>query len=243
MACEEEVVEKETAHLPVLNNVEHVWIKKDGAFDVARVHIPAVVVPEANWSTLLHRFKQWSAAGFGPGRPVEHHELRAAFLGSRVHCHQLTKDSLVGNQCIVGKLQRDALARRSGTNKYDLFWDIDCRHHGGALCNRPVLKRIPGISTALVKMAHLLESGRSMEAFLKGLDSLVDHGDYQYRRVYEYPPEYIEWQREARRVLELSRVALDLTDADLEAILEFDNFPWESETLGALLPCRSVQVL
>ena len=144
-------------------------------------------------------------------------------------------DNLVVNNCIIA-LEQNVLnhvnspsgSRRSGSDDCgDLsLLTMKCLGHSAVLVVKPLMAST-GVSNALVRQGHLLESGRVSKTYADAINAEID-SSFRYRQVTVLPQEAAEWQAKSRRIMELSRPARDLTPQDEVDILAIDNGDWDS---------------
>ena len=149
--------------------------------------------------------------------------LGAHAVGSR-RSIAICKDAAAYNQCIIANEQRSIIVSRSAGGD-DRLWDCDCRQHQACLSNKPIVHSTPQLSGTLVKLGHLLEFSKAMEDLNSKLDELVDE-NFHYREVLAFPADVLEWQQEAKRILDVSAVALDLSEDTRGRIRAVDNGNW-----------------
>ena len=136
--------------------------------------------------------------------------------------------------CIV---QQTWICRSSGQLKAKdaprtVLLDLACHHHLGALCAKPVVTRLcsGALTSCYIRLAHLLESSRTFTNYLEALDATVNE-IFRYRAVLVLPPESHEHQQRSRRLLESTRVALDLSQDDINEAVSFDNSNWDDDEM------------
>jgi hypothetical protein len=139
----------------------------------------------------------------------------------------LTMDNLIANFCIVAKEQRGFEQDRDA-----VLLDVACQHHSAALCGKPVIMKLGSgsLASAYVRFAHILESSRSFTSFLGALDAEVE-ASLTLRLVLELPEESVAAKALSRQWLEFSMVAMDLSQGDIDSIVEFDNGPWGEDAI------------
>ena len=132
------------------------------------------------------------------------------------------------NHNIVGEEQRArASLQQAGLDGGSLaIVTAVCCRHSAALCTRPIYEKVDGLAGNLVRLAHLLESGRAAAQFNAHLIALVD-STFDYKRVVRYPPEVEVWRAQNARVLSESHGARDLTPEARQRIIDFDNGCWD----------------
>ena len=221
--------------VPVLNLCESLFVcaKIPGGSSCecllrgAEVHSPAQVLPRPNTATIRHRWASWSVlSARGCGSKV----TASSQLGDVISCSPwrhivMVKDNLVVNDCIVA-LEERSLAVLNSQALEDTciitLLPISCCAHSAVLALKPLYAGLDDLPSKLVKLAHLLESGRVASSYISALKAEVAHR-FEFREVAAMPPGAAAWRLKAKRVLELSRAARDLTEADEEFILACDN--------------------
>jgi hypothetical protein len=228
-------------HVPALNVVQSVLVRrKVGDLRACRVHVPCQVLPKANWGTIMQRWSQWSVfCSSGPGRKLrkvsvglpfglgQEAPLNVALADASWKVSLLTMDNLIANFCIVAKEQRGFEQDRDA-----VLLDVACQHHSAALCGKPVIMKLGSgsLASAYVRFAHILESSRSFTSFLGALDAEVE-ASLTLRLVLELPEESVAAKALSRQWLEFSMVAMDLSQGDIDSIVEFDNGPWGEDAI------------
>ena len=101
------------------------------------------------------------------------------------------------------------------------LFHIACLHHRGCLCSRPAYNRIPKWRTTLTKITHLLQSAKNSEYFGKCVEKVV-RTVFGRVPVIALPP----GGRDATMAfLNCTRAARDLSDAEVNDLLDFFNEP------------------
>ena len=233
---------------PAFNCVQHLVVTDPTADAMPRacaVHTPTQILPRGNWSTIYQRWTQWavfSGRGIGkklrsavrlpfglgnggvagvPGEPT----LISVLSNAVWRVALLTMESLVVNKCIVCEEQRTF-----GQSANTLLLDVACHHHCCALGAKPLVTRIGdgSVISNYIRLAHLLESSRTFQRYVDSLDAVV--GDsFRYRAVEVLLAECVGFMAKSRRLLESTRVALDIDDAAINEAVSFDNSNWEDE--------------
>lgn len=237
-------------HLPVLNSSETVFSVRrsiapssDPSCSVclgAEVASPAQVLPVANWSTVADRWNAWSA-------------VTSTGIGSRLAFGNLplltdardalqwptllfTRDNLGVNDCIVASEEQKldaAVAAGVDVAIETTLLSTGCCTHSAVLGMKPVFQSLGDVPGTLVRLGHLLESGRNAGNYYQAVMDEIE-SDFHYDEVAIMPPEAAAWHSAARKVLEMSRPALNLTPEDEEAILAADNGNWAEKTVRHL---------
>ena len=228
-------------HQPVLNVVQTAFALREAttaagcpALEGCNVVVPAQVMPQANWPTVHAHWQRWGLlTSAGPGRALAagNLELGAAVGSVPFVGLLLVADNLELNNCVVGREQRGLDSTRPSAHDQisarRAVLSVSCAHHSGALTTRASGDRVLGLSAALVRLGHLLESGRTMEKYRQAIKELVDSpGGFEFHIVRANPPDFERWREERERVLAYSSGALDLKPGEIEAIASFDNGDW-----------------
>jgi len=191
---------------PVLNSVEHICkrvVLPGGHLGAAvHVHSPAQVLPEANWSTVADRLRNWLTNAGRPtaGERIDPRGAMTQALASRVRSNlSFTKDCLVLNGNIIWSIEKElrllkeALPVRDRGYVPSLF-HLNCQAHSIVLCNKPLIDNIPGVSTCITRAGHLHGASRSAAKYSAGLDAEFECA-WRYKRVLAMPPGHEEWER------------------------------------------------
>ena len=220
-------------HLPVFSDVQRVFVRGDSQLECCQIHSPSVVLPEANWRTVWDRWQRRTLitgegvgsqlAGLGPSRDA----LVAAVDSCDWQILIACKDALQLNQCIIAEEERAMARVRSLTSiqpapKLITIFDLNCTSHAACLAGKPAYLAFEGLPDALVRLAHLLESGRAVRTFEGVLDRLVEK-NFRWREVFELPQQAAQWRSNANKIFQPSLVAMDLTQTDVDDILRHDN--------------------
>ena len=184
-------------HLPVLNSVEELCITRllaEGGVSIpaaALIHSPARPMAIANAPTVSARLQEWAVvAPGGPGTKVDPGRVLAPAL-QRVAWKTMAYlgDNLPLNACLV-KIFQNAhdLGDRHllDSDGVDIFHSF-CAAHSAVLPLKQLIEvGAKGTSSKLVRMAHLLQSGRTTRKYHAGLTQIADKFKY---RVCERLPE------------------------------------------------------
>lgn len=228
-------------HVPALNVVQTLAVRKGDTVRAAKIHVPCQVLPKANWATIRSRWSQWflySSSGIGRklvladvalpfGLGLAPAVLRSSVKECSWKAILLTMDNLQANLCIVAEEQMGLQADRR-----TLLLDLACQHHSAALCSKPLITKLGdgALASAYVRIGHILESSRAFKSYVEALDAEVDKS-FEFRLVPELPQDVVEARAKARQWLVSTQVARDLSDEDIDNIIAIDNSPWESDDL------------
>jgi len=234
-------------HMPVLNSVEHVYTHVEfetspdtEPIDVlcgTAVHTPPQVLPAANTATIRNRLLEWSvisskgagakisAQGIIAGNPLKESVEKAQWVTKMV-----CRDNLVVNDCVMSLEQKVLDMQRYTHDLVDqkTMLNLPCSTHNGCLCQGPIMKSFGNMPGHLVKLSHVLQSGKAFTKYRETVDKMIDD-NFEYREVLreEHLPEnFQKWGREARRVLHLSRPDLNLSKAMEDLVAAADNGDW-----------------
>ena len=231
---------REIVHLPVLNLSEVVFARcsseSDSKLVAAEIVSPAQCLPEANTGTIRQRWSQWSLlSSRGVGQKIlaapetRLNEVVASIPWKTV---VMVRDNLVVNDCILC-LEEEVL---SAARSYNIDNDVEttilsmpCCAHSAVLCMKPLLEALDGLPGKLVKLAHLLESGRLSTDYTKQIRRLAS--EVRIRSCARLPDVVNGFREKARRILELSRPAQDLTREQETFILNADNGDWDHDEI------------
>ena len=216
-------------HAPVLNLQEEIVCVPLASASQARRWVAAEVfssatpMPQANFGTVYSRWRRWSILnGHAPGRSVDPEGCLKPVveqLGWKVLV--LVKDSLYLNSLIEGSLSQSIFAQKAFT-----MLSINCTAHSAVLAMKPTMNRLQGLSSNMVRLGNLFQSGRWAERFQAAL--LEESKDAEFVEVLELPPEASAWNETTRTILELSRPALDMSADDEDFVAMIDNANWAS---------------
>ena len=215
-------------HMPFINLNEHIFNEVVTSSDdiltlCIAVHSPAQMLPQANAATVYDRWARWScgAMSSSAGGKVDTSGVVQAEM-SKVDWRTLVmqKDNLALNKCLVALEQRAmnaAIAVAKDGSRSKTLLDLSCYAHSCVLCMKPLIVSL-GIDVHLVRLGHILESGRSWSLYMDALEDIVKR-DFTYEYGACLPPEVEHvWKPRLRRILERSRPAKDLTQEDEEFI-------------------------
>ena len=230
-------------HLPALNVVQSLFSRGGGdavdqlchGLSGALVFVPTQFLPRGNYGTVFDRMRRWLVLQ-GTGECGEHVSAKgpavaAALMGSTCRAQPFCHDNLVMNFCIIGHEQQAILRRLPLLRKQGVLHVLHtaaCVHHSAALAMKPSLEVLDNLPSQLTKLAHLLESGRTMEDFRKKVAALVEL-KFVYKRVCQMPAEAGRWHAWARRTMEYSMAAGDLDEAQMLSVLSFANGDWKNK--------------
>ena len=223
-------------HIPVLNLQEtFLSIPFDyGTSDWRGLDLiqPAVPLPRANWMTVLSRWKAWSACNMSTrcGSKIDPNGVimpalkSVAQSGDLIVC--LAKDALSVNKCMERFLAAQAV-RSHNTDCPVSLWPTVCYLHQAVLSMMPVLERVSGATTAMVRLGNIFCSSRAHDKIMVGVKKIAD--SIEFRRCMKLPDEALDWHEKARRVLELSKPALDISEDASEYVLQILNGDWSND--------------
>ena len=120
------------------------------------------------------------------------------------------------------------MSKRRTPGKVRAFFHMVCSGHQGALSTRPIYASLPGHSSMLVRLGHLLQGARQHTNFLQNLDGLIDDDSWHYLLVAteaDLPPEMPIWKDQTRSILEATRCAMDLTPESEKDYVQYWNGP------------------
>ena len=135
--------------------------------------------------------------------------------------------------------EEEVLRKRNAASAEDgpvpTLFPISCCSHSAVLTQKPLLTTIPSLSTILVKLGHLLESGRVQEKFEAALDAILDN-DHNFEFI-EYldeaslPEGFFDWAAERDALLVLTAGACDLQEDEVQLDNMIDNCSWRLSQL------------
>lgn len=230
-------------HLPVMNLCETVFVRAASTSDGSappllfgtEVHSPAVVLPVANSPTVHHRWSDWSVftCWHVGARVSSNSDLEAVCAQTPWRTVIVVRDNCIVNDNLV-RMQEDALAAArahpiEGSTAADMaLISVSCAAHSAVLAMKPLMESFGDVPKNLVRLGHLLESGRTSSAYIRELTAVVK-GSFKYQMCVRLPPESAEWRAKAERILQLSRPAMDLSPEQEQHILFADNGDWDSD--------------
>ena len=229
-------------HMPVLNLCETLFVGREANSEngatpkpiitrAVRLHVPAQVLPTANIATIRDRWSQWtvlSAAGVGRKHGLE---LQQEFQRIPWKTMLLVRDNLGVNSGIVG-LEEEILLSELAMGAVDgpSLLSISCCAHSAVLAMKPLYASLDGLPGQLVKLAHVLESGRTARSFVEELQKEVSE-HFVYKEVRELPAQAQQWRDHAAGLLRQSRPVQDLTPTQENTILAADNGDWDDDLI------------
>ena len=105
--------------------------------------------------------------------------------------------------------------------------NIPCMSHSAVLTYKPLLETLDKMPSHLVRLAHVLENSRAVEARDTHVHNFLDQaGGFIYLEVAEMPAECIAWRAEHSRLLELCRPARDMSVGQETFCLDADTGSW-----------------
>ena len=234
-------------HLPVLNQCETLFVRSApdlgdllvSVMQGCEVHSPAQPLPAANAATLRDRWCQWSvmtARGAG-AKVTASSSLAEAVRQAPWRTIVVSRDNLVVNNCLMCLEEEVVGAARALDDDQNTDRDItmisfNCCCHSAVLAMKPMFTCLDDVPAKLVKLAHILESGRVSSSYLEQIAAVIDEpGNFRYRECVRLPADSAAWRAKATRVLHGSRPALDLTPVQEEHILCADNGDWDDEVI------------
>ena len=103
------------------------------------------------------------------------------------------------------------------------------------MTQKPLVTTIPDFSAILVKLGHLLESGRVQEKFEAALAAILDNDHnfefIEYPNEASLPQEFFVWAAERDALLVLTVGACDLQEDEVQLVNMIDNGNWRSPHL------------
>ena len=176
---------------------------------------PSVPMPAANYRTVLSRWKRWSVVG-GWERPdtgahVDPDGLIAAALKADPSDKLLflMKDGAGVNGCMeacIADLTRRTHARPGAVTMFALT----CLSHSCVLSMKPSMQSLEGVVPALTHLGHLFSGGRFARRFMETLHGVVED-TIKFCEVPVLPPGAEAWIAESRKVLAMTRPAMDVS--------------------------------
>ena len=168
---------KRNVHMPTLSFVESLFCQRShsGGADLFGMEVasPSIVLPVPNTSTIRNRMGRWSVvSSTGPGRLIDPHgSVRPALQEVPWPLCVMVMDNLQLNQCILCLEERSLdlkpCDRHPPASVPDdlTIWGVRCCAHSCVLCMKSILEKATAPSQ-LVRMANILESGRSHDKYL-----------------------------------------------------------------------------
>ena len=196
---------------------------------------PAVVLPQANFGTILDRLRRWTtmSGSARPGGNIDPGGVINEAVGKDLGCRLvvLMRDAVGVNGCIESVIA--AASREShGTPRAYAVLGLVCLAHQCVLSMRPVLEDLPGVVSNMTRLGHLFSSARFCERFLEKVEVLAN--EVRVVETHVLPAEATQWRESARQVLEKTRSAQDL-DLDAENyILDVLNDDWSRAGRGEM---------
>ena len=238
--------------MPVLNECETLYVHRGRddtpapppffyqPFSSAQTATPAQVLPCANTATVREALARWSVnTSRGAGRTIcgdcdDYREcaLQNAVASSCWRSIIALRDNLGVNDCIVS-LEEQGVETHSAMVPLDSkisIMNVTCGGHSACLCQKPLMEcpQLGKLPTWLVKLGHLLESGRTTVAYVNKIvhriRDIFEHKEYTDDS--RLPADFGRWRDEARRVLKHSRSAQDLTIEIEELLITADSYDW-----------------
>lgn len=196
------------SHMPVLNLCETVFVRKPFPVPPGQPHTPssgsglvasdvfspAQVLSAPTATTIRARWAQWSAlTSRGAGKKV----CAGTALGGVLEAIPwkttiVVRDNLIVNDCIVC-LEEETLAAAEAewqSHCGHAFLSVACCSHSAVLAMRPMMESLGKVPFVLVRLAHLLESGRVASAYVDAIRSLLEEpGGFEFRECVRLPAE------------------------------------------------------
>ena len=240
----------QNVHMPVVNVVEKLLVVKlrepdpDTALQDAHavsvgaeIPTPAQVVPAQTAPTLYEHWQQWSFLGAGgPGSKltsVTTPEVQASWGEIPYKSILVTHDNLHTNACLLRLAEDDAQEHNNSVHgdndrsKVSLA-DLRCCGHSAVLCQQPLVEAEGSMPTMLVRLAHILESGKRWQDYIDALQHLALTG-FERKVVVALPDECAQWEAENRAILARSRALMDLTPEQESLVVSALNCSWAQQ--------------
>ena len=175
-------------HCPVLNMCETVFTLKGeprNSVQALSPHSPAIVMPCANYSTVLHHWSSWTVCnGFGTsGSKLDSGGIIQAASPSSWACMAMVKDGLMVNGNIVCHVEKRLKIRReealgrgeaAAADSVPSIYSTNCAAHSIVLCTKPVIHSLcKPLSSFVVRMGHLCQSSRAFCKIRQAVDAVV----------------------------------------------------------------------
>jgi hypothetical protein len=174
---------------------------------------PAVVLPAANWRTILSRWESWSAfTGARPGKLVDPEQV--VWEPLRQCSEKLFfwgKDAAGVNVICENELAVRAIGSQ-GTPDAFSFFPSNCMGHQLILSNKPSVRKFVDIVPNLVRGGHLWQSGRFHAGMLKQKTKLARSAEW--KEVLNMPPESVAWAAMQDNLFKICRPCGDMTEKE-----------------------------
>ena len=213
--------------------VQHLIVSRDRGRerDCVQLHVPMIPMPKTNWATLASRKRKWSlvtgsSAGIRWRARSSPDVLQGRVDDIPVILKLGTHDSAATMHCLSASEEREAAAAWEQHGKIRLTYWNPCVGHQACLCTRPAYKACGDLSTTVVRLGHVLSGSTQMQRFLACLDDEVA-AQFSRKPCIELSAEAAEWRKRSQWLIAASLPGKDMTDADVEALLDFFNGPWK----------------
>ena len=229
-------------HAPVLNVVETIFVMRgrgqDARVQAASPRSPAQVLPIANYSTVLARWRGWSVGigSDGVGSKIDPLGAIKPSPAKSWGCIAMVKDALMVNNNMVCQIERQVKARVEDREVADIsavpcVFHMSCAGHSTVLCMKPVVHRIhKGISAFIVRLGHLSQSSRLFGRITDAMTEIVE-SSLHYRKALSLPDAAVEWRARAVQILNMTECAMDLSKEQKAEIVRYDNGCWDSHDI------------
>ena len=164
-------------HLPVLNVCETAFTRSAplgdanslGQLAAAKIITPAQVLPHANAATIRDRWAQWSALtarGVGKCLMGSVEGIQEAVSSTPWKQIFFVRDNLVVNDCILCLEEESAasaarwMSAANRDTEQTCILSMSCLAHSAVLGMKPIMESLDRLPSMLVKLSHVLESGR-----------------------------------------------------------------------------------
>jgi hypothetical protein len=138
---------------PVLNLCEKIFLRVDGhgrrRVQASSPHSPAQVLPAANYSTVLDRWRNWSVSNGSAtaGRNVDPLGAINPSPSESWGCIAMVKDGLMVNNNMACRIEqeigrRKELAEPAASASVPGVFHMNCAAHSVVLCMKPIVHRI-----------------------------------------------------------------------------------------------------
>ena len=213
-------------HMPFLNVTEHVFRDRMLAevgcrTSCVEIQSPTQMLPQANAATVHNRWLKWTLLASGSTGEAVDSERRVLQHIRNIEWVTLImqKDNLGLNRCLVALEQKKMVGCDADQvpSPSQTLLDLNCFGHTTVLCMKPLIVAL-GINSHLVRLGHILESGRSSDQYQEQLEKMVN-SSFIYKPVDEFDKQALGWHQKTKRILEESRPARDLTEEDERVIL------------------------
>ena len=145
----------------------------------------------------------------------------------RVILKLATNDAAITNDCLT-RHEQDAARLATREDHIRAHLDLYCQGHQSCLLTRPVVDNMSDYGTCIIRLGHILSHSGDTSNMLAACGRHLD-STFEYIECLELPAEHVDWRRKSEWIMRSSLASRDITEEDIQRILDHDNSDWEEK--------------